>query len=440
MKTDLSDKIVSFFRLPFSFIFALTFSLTAPPFCFAQVLSTQTPITVRTNIFPLDRIVLKNGKEYRGIIRHEKDGEIELLVERKWFKKRFKTQYKKIEKREKFEIVKMKEYYLSRLNRWEKDLKQHSFSAELNYYLKEQISKISEISSDMRPLFCRLKIPKKRIRKTELSPPAAKRVAGIAWKHQLHSVGDHKIRTLLIKLKKKGVDVKFEKFDHGGELIYDLPSDRQWEFKKAIIRYELVKGRRFQNVGDRFFGEDQPLQLKDVIETFIKNLPKTSVKQDIGSLPVANHESALEKRSWWKGIHKTLEKEWAGSENTKIPTCIYISRQSPASNSNGVSIESVLVVRTKDGKWNVCHRFESYSNPKEVKNQYIEFLRKDKGIKKAILAGESLGITGDLEINQALRFGAMVHIASQKSKDVLRKFLELHSKHIEVPVGVPDRP
>lgn len=376
----------------------------------------------------VDRIVLKTGRTIRGaVLRQERNGSLSMAVAREWLQQHNPDLLARLTKGESATERQAREQLRDRLK---KELVGAAESSRLAFFLSKELERVErELARTERsesPQFVRLDLQREEMTTVARAVPERQRVALWAWERRLAGAESRDANDLARELKTRGVDVNQPAPDLSDRLPVHLQGDREWAARLALVTYAMGEPLDFQGTGDvlvrtsgaRGAAEMGPLIVK-MLRSQIDALTKELTSE--GRTAPVNPEAA---NDWVKPAIQEAERLDA-LEFRATRVDLQLERRQ-------VVVQTAFVVRFDERDWETIWSAQ-HSEQVRPRAEAEARIASDPQVKASLDLMKNLGIGGEEQIQQAIRFGAATMAAQQGADNRFYEFRDRLLKRLDGP-------
>ncbi len=377
----------------------------------------------------LDVVMLSSGTRFYGVVIQNDDQAVKCVVEREWFRNQHPKLYQEqlqIEKRN-YETIKAE--LVRRVDDWIEDRKTDK---DLVLFLEDERRRIAqdENAEDLEnKRFLVVEIPAAELNKVVVQTPAQRRIAAVAWKHNMKNVSVQKADVLLRQLKRKKIDVENETVDFSAEIPAMRQSDRQWNARVAIIEFEYRQPLEYQGNSKMMLRKGDKQNIGLLIGEMLGNQRLDMTKQIAKELGLRDFdepaESKDDNKKWWKKATEEAEKEGFRG--------VLVSRLDQNIQSPEVKVETRFLAMVQPGQWEIIGTFSDKANVNDQDPDEAKGLLQDPRIKSVVEMIELTGLGDKSLLDKALRHGAATGKAMNAAGQQFFNFKKQYIERVDSP-------
>lgn len=413
--------------LVFVFTFAFVF-VTLSLISLASAMAWQaTEQTVPTSRRAVESLVV-NGELFVGILWSQSDESISIVVEREWLKRQHADRFNLFVDQEAKRLAPILESYENRFNRWIEEVNgrpnQEGFVKDLEVE-RDRIAEENASDPLQRKRFMLLSFDRKTVDKIKKQPEGKKRVAALAWEHNLDNVSNRSADDLTKALREKNVDVKNSLFDLSAEMPAAELTDRQWSIRKGIYEFEFTGELEFQGEGDQLFRVAENVDMNQVLAKMMGNAQMNSLDKLGRELGLPEFTQQAEK-DWSKEVTSIADAEGR--------RCVLVKRITDTLDSDLVTVEATLLVKLDNQRWEKVATTMGNSRLSTQTDRQLDDVRNDPRVKSTLDAVARLGLGGNPSLlEQAIRKGSATSVATKQASDKIELIIGQNTRHLESP-------
>jgi hypothetical protein len=374
----------------------------------------------------VDSIKTSERQLYGFTLGMRADKSIDCAIDRKWLEATYPKVVAEMDANEDKTVQDLKQLRIDRLKAWIKDRDKDQY-IRLKIYLEGQLETLEAFQpTTERSEFILLNIEPAKLVRLIPAKPENRRIAGVAFKHNIKDVTTTSTMVLERKLKELGVDPKNETFDLSTKLPkFVRESEKQWSIRQALVEHEVHEAVELQGTGNMLMGpEDRPdpmvlikgMQSTQGLDMF-RELAK-EMRLDIGEKMQAD-----EKEQWRKiAIEKAEKKNSRGVLVLRLQQNLY---------AGASKVSATFLVKGSDDKWFDVYHSEHENDGSKASSEELDKMRSDPTIQRLLPMIEALG--GKEQIEFALRKGAATQLAMSEAREKFSEFKSTYSRDILSP-------
>jgi hypothetical protein len=352
-----------------------------------------------------DQVVLRNGVKLRGVLFEQSDKSVTLLVASKWLS----TTNAKLHQSSRRETIDAHQAGLEQLVRRLKAEPPPAAEA-LALYFKQQLEDAQDEwnkADDFDPEFLWLTLSMKEVVRVEAATPEHRQLLTWAWAEGLDRAESRSMDELSRDLKARNVSP----IGWPLPLIERLPAreqtDNEWAARYALVEYALGTRFDFQGTGDVLVraGKEAQADAGPLLVDLLKQQLQSQLGDLLGERPAKNGGNNGAKA---ESLAKAIQTAESEKRNAFRAT-----RLEFASDLQQASVTTQFVVRLADGSWRTVFQHTERADAKQVRPEIEKRIQDDPQVKRVLDLTRQLGVAGDGQIQQAIRFGAATMTAQQ---------------------------
>jgi hypothetical protein len=377
----------------------------------------------------VDMVTLKSGKHLRGAIVHSsQDGSLTMAVSRDWLRKLSPDLYERLTKTEaNVRLVALKQLRI----RIDQSLVGVPDDSRLAAFLRSEGKRTERMliaaASHDEPQFIWLDLTRKEVAKIRPASAGNRRIAGWSWFERLANVEIRDGSDLMNELRRKGIDPEQTLPDFSDRFPIRMQNDREWGARLALVVYALDKPLDFQGTGDQLVQADRTPNAKDTAPLIAKVLG--------GQVDTLVKDLLSERRSTALGVESPddwLKSAYAQAGQQKAPA-FRATRVELNLGGRQASVHSVFAVHMDKGEWKVVWSDRATADGTKERAAIESTIANDPQVKSALANLQSLGVSADSQIRQAIRFGGATMAAQQTVDSRFFEFEGPFLQHLDGP-------
>ncbi len=405
-------------------------ALTAVAFCTATCCTAtceaQLP-QVSNSRLGVDSVTLTSGERLYGfILDQHSDRSVEFAVDRNWLQSTYPTLAADFVKFDNQRTQRIYEQKVQRIQRW---MDARRDDQGLLIFLEKELAKFEFLKSDANDSkwFVRIALTADAYREMVIQPPERRKIAGLAWQHQLDSPTTTPVSLLEKQLVAKGIDLKTAKVNLVEQVSPAEENDRQWAARKAIVEYQHRKSLEYQGTGSVLLRKSQSPDLGALVGQMLGSGGGLDAISQLGAeLGLPEFKRPQASSDWWKQATGDAEREgFCG---------VLITRMQQSQLSSEVVVELSFFAMEKPGEWIVAKQLKTTANADQQTAERLQQIQSDPQIKTVLDTLEGLGLSKDQSlIHQALQHGAATQQALQNAQGLFNEFLLQYTRNLDGP-------
>ena len=376
----------------------------------------------------VDSVKLESGKRLYGFVLQQRpDRSLLFATDRNWLKQTHPSLLEEFSKLEGEKIKAASQQRVARIETW---LAERPDDRGLVSFLDHELARSEDALKE--PLdqkkFIAVELTPTTYRELNIQPADRRKIAGLAFQHELESVTTSPVSQLKKRLIEAGVDVESEAVElsqHVTSIVNE--SDKQWAARKAIVEHLLRKPIEFQGTGTTFIrNSDKPdpaALIAQLMGSSVGSDPISQLGAELG-LPEFKRPEA-KGDSWWRASAKEAEKDGFRG--------FTIVRLEQNSFNPVVRVESYFFAMERPGVWFQVAKFVGTANANEQNANHIKSIQDDPQVKSVLDTLQGLGLGNQTMIDQALRHGAATQQALQDASGQLNAFISSNARELDSP-------
>jgi hypothetical protein len=371
----------------------------------ALVLCSLTATTDAADRVAGDHIVLRNGSKLRGVLFEQSDKSVTLLVSAKWLS----TTNTKLHQSSRPETVAANksglEQAVQRLKA-EPPPAGEAVAAFLKQQLEDAQVELAK-ADDFEPEFLWLTLPMKEVARVDAATPEHRQLLTWAWAEKLDRAEARSADDLSRDLKARNVSPIGWPLPFIERLPVREQTDNEWAARRALVEYALGTRLDFQGTGDVLArtGRDAQADAGPLLVELLRQQLQSQFGDLLGERPAKNgRDKAAKSESLAKAIQTAESEKRSGFRATRLEL---------ASDLQQATVTTQFVARLADGSWRTVFQHTERADAKQARPEIEKRIQDDPQVKKVLDLTRQLGVAGDGQIQQAIRFGAATMTAQQ---------------------------
>ena len=184
-------------------------------------------------------------------------------------------------------------------------------------------------------------------------------------------------------------------------------TDNEWAARRALVEYAIGSRLDFQGTGDVLArtGKEAQADAGPLLVELLKQQLQSQFGDLLGERPAKNgRDNAAKAESLAKAIQTAESEKRNGFRVTRLELAIELQQ---------ASVTTQFVARLADGSWRTVFQHTERADAKQARPDIEKRISDDPQVKKVLELTRQLGVAGDGQIQQAIRFGAATMIAQQ---------------------------
>lgn len=352
-----------------------------------------------------DQVLLRNGSKLRGVLFEQSDKSVTLLVSAKWLS----VTNAKLHQSSRRETMAAHEAGLEQLVRRLKAEPPHAVEA-IALYFKQQLENAQDEwnkADDFDPEFLWVTLAPKEVARVEATTQEHRQLLTWAWSEGLDRAEARSVEDLSRDLKARNVSPVGWPLPFIERLPAREQTDNEWAARRALVEYGLGSRLDFQGTGDVLVraGKEAQADAGPLLVDLLKQQLQSQLGDLLGERPAKNGgNNAAKTESLAKAI-QTAESE---KKNAFRATRLEL-----ATDLQQASVTTQFVVRLPDGSWRTVFQHTERADANKARPEIEKRIQDDPQVKRVLDLTRQLGVVGDGQIQQAVRFGAATMTAQQ---------------------------
>ncbi len=374
----------------------------------------------------VDLVKLESGKRLYGFALIQRpDRSVQFAVERKWLKGTHPGLYDEFAQLERDRFAAVRQQRIDRIEAWIAD---RPDDRGLLAFLDHELARFQDATEDelQRKRFLIVELTQPEYRELVIQPPDRRKVAGLAFQHELDAVNITPASQLKKQLVEAGVDIESEEVDLSKEVAATVTeSDRQWSARRAIVEHVLRAQIEFQGTGSVFVRKSETPDASALIAQMmgggLGSDPISQIGAELGLPEFKKREDRSD--GWWKRSAEQAERDGFRG--------VTITRLEQNALSSIVRVETHFFAMEKPGEWFRVANFVGSANTAEVDAEKVKRIAEDPQVKSILDTLQGIGLANQSLIDQALRHGAATDKALQDASGEFNAFMSKHARELD---------
>ena len=356
-----------------------------------------------------DHITLRNGSKLRGVLFEQSDKSVTLLVSAKWLS----TTNAKLHQTARQQTVAAHEAGLEQAVQRLKAEPPPAGEAVAAFFKQQLEDAQAELAKadDFEPEFLWLTLPTKEVARVEAATPEHRQLLTWAWSEGLDRAEARSVEDLSRDLKTRNVSPVGWPQPFVERLPAREQTDNEWAARRALMEYSLRARLDFQGTGDVLARTGKEAQadagplLVDLLRQQLQSQFGDLLGDLLGDRPAKNGgNNPAKAESLTKAIQTADTEKRNGFRVTRLELAIELQQ---------ATVTTQFVARLADGSWRTVFQHTERADAKQARPDIEKRIQDDPQVKKVLDLTRQLGVAGDGQIQQAVRFGAATMTAQQ---------------------------
>lgn len=353
-----------------------------------------------------DQIAMRNGSKLRGVLMEQSDKSLTLLVSAKWLS----AANAKLHQTARQHTIAANTAGLEQIVRRLKAEPPLVGNAALAAFLEQQLNTAKtelEKADDFDPEFLWLSLSMKDVARVEAASPEHRQLLTWAWTEGLDRAETRTAEELSRELKTRNVSPVGWPLAFVERLPAREQSDDEWAARRALVEYALGPRLDFQGTGDVLAraGKEAQADVGQLLVELLRQQLQSQLGDLLGERPAKNgRDNAAKSESLAKAIQTAESEKRSGFRVTRLEL---------AGDFQQTNVTTQFVARLADGSWRTIFQHTERADAKQVRPEIEKRIQDDPQVKKVLDLTRQLGVSGDDQIQQAIRFGAATMTAQQ---------------------------
>ncbi len=352
-----------------------------------------------------DHITLRNGSKLRGVLFEQSDKSVTLLVSAKWLS----TTNAKLHQTARPQTVDAHEAGLEQAVQRLKAEPPPAVEAVAAFFKQQLEDAQAELAKadDFEPEFLWLTLPMKDVARVDAATPEHRQLLTWAWAEGLDRAEARSVEELSRDLKARNVSPIGWPLPFVERLPAREQTDNEWAARRALVEYALGSRLDFQGTGDVLArtGKEAQADAGPLLVELLRQQLQSQFGDLLGERPAKNgRDNAAKAESLAKAIQTADTEKRNGFRVTRLDLAIELQQ---------ATVTTQFVARLADGSWRTVFQHTERADAKQARPDIEKRIQDDPQVKKVLDLTRQLGVAGDGQIQQAIRFGAATMTAQQ---------------------------
>ncbi len=374
-----------------------------------------------------DHVTLRNGAKLRGVLFENSDKSVTLLVSAKWL----------VVTNAKLHLTSRPQTIAANKSGLEQALRrlttepQPAGDAAIAAFLKQQLDDVqAELAKADKfdPDFLWLTLPMKDVARVDPATPEHRQLLTWAWAEGLDRAEARSVEELSRDLKAHNVSPVGWPLSFIERVPAREQSDNEWAARRALADYALGPRLDFQGTGDVLARAEREAQadVGQLLVDLLRQQLQSQFGDLLGERPAKNgRNNAAKTESLAKAIQTAESEKRNGFRVTRLEL---------ASDFQQASVTTQFVAQLADGSWRTIFQHTEREDAKQARPEIEKRIQDDPQVKKVLDLTRQLGVAGDGQIQQAIRFGAATMSAQQTCDREFTAFRDVYLPSLVKPI------
>ena len=365
-----------------------------------------------------DHLTLRNGSKLRGVLFEQSDKSVTVLVSAKWLSM---TNAKLHQTAQPQTVAAHKaglEQAVQRLTA-EPPPAGEAVAAFLKQQLEDAQAELDK-ADDFEPEFLWLTLPMKDVARVDAATPEHRQLLTWAWAEGLDRAEARSVEDLSRDLKARSVSPVGWPLPFIERLPAREQTDNEWAARRALVEYALGSRLDFQGTGDVLArtGKEAQADAGPLLVELLRQQLQSQFGDLLGERPAKNgRDNAAKAESLAKAIQTADTEKRNGFRVTRLDLAIELQQ---------ATVTTQFVARLADGSWRTVFQHTERADAKQARPEIEKRIQDDPQVKKVLELTRQLGVAGDAQIQQAIRFGAATMTAQQSCDREFATFRDVY--------------
>ena len=378
-----------------------------------------------------DQITLRNGSKLRGVLLEQSDKSVTLLVSAKWLS----ATNAKLHHSARQQTIDGNTTALEQAVRRLKAEPDAARNAALTAFLKQQLDDAEaelEKADDFDPEFLWLTLSMKEVARVDAATPEHRQLLTWAWSEQLDRAEARSADELSRELKGRNVSPIGWPLAFLERMPAREQGDDEWAARRALVEYAMGSRLDFQGTGDVLarVGKEAQADIGQLLVDLLRQQLQSQLGDLLGERPAKNgRDNGAKSESLTKAIQTAESEKKNGFRMTRLEL---------AGDFQQATVTTQFVARLADGSWRTTFQHTARGDANQARPEVEKRIQDDPQVKKVLDLTRQLGVSGDAQIQQAIRFGAATMTAQQTSDREFAAFRDVYLPSLlkpALPVG-----
>lgn len=392
----------------------------------AVILAAVTSVAHAADRLAGDHITLRNGSKLRGVLFEQSDKSVTLLVSAKWLS----TTNAKLHQTSRPQTVVAHmaglEQAVRRLTAEPPPVGDAAVAAFLKQQLEDAQTELAK-ADDFEPEFLWLTFSMKEVARVDAATPEHRQLLTWAWAEGLDRVESRSVEELSRDLKARNVSPIGWPLPFIERLAAREQTDNEWAARQALVDYALGPRLDFQGTGDVLArtGKEAQADAGPLLVELLRQQLQSQFGDLLGERPAKNgRDNAAKSESLAKAIQTAESEKRSGFRVTRLDLAIELQQ---------ATVTTQFVARLADGSWRTVFQHTERADAKQARPEIEKRIQDDPQVKKVLDLTRQLGVAGDGQIQQAIRFGAATMTAQQTCDREFAAFRDVYLPSLVKP-------
>lgn len=373
-----------------------------------------------------DHVALRNGSKLRGVLFERSETSVGLLVSAKWLSV---TNAKLHQSSRPQTIAANKaglEQTVRRLAADPLPIGDAAVSAFLKQQLEDLRAELEKVDK-FEPELLWLTLPVKDVVRFEATTMEHRQLLTWAWTEKLDRAEVRSVDDLLRELKAVNVSPVGWPLPFIERLPVREQTDDEWAARRALVEYALGSRLDFQGTGNLLAraGKEAQADIGQLLVDLLRKQLQSQLGDLLGERPSKNGQDNTAKNdSLAKAIQTAESEKRNGFRATRLEF---------ASDFQQATVTTQFVARLADGSWRTIFQHTERADAKQARPEIEKRIQDDPQVKKVLDLTRQLGVAGDGQIQQAIRFGAATMTAQQNCDREFAAFRDVYMPSLAKP-------
>lgn len=365
-----------------------------------------------------DHVALRNGSKLRGVLFEQSDKSVTLLVSAKWLS----VTNAKLHQMSRPQTVATHkaglEQAVQRLKA-EPPPAAEAIGAFLKQQLEDAEAELTK-ADKFEPDFLWLTLPMKDVARVDAATSENRQLLAWAWAEGLDRAEARAVDDLSRELKARNVSPVGWPLPFVERLPVREQTDNEWAARRALVEYVLGSRLDFQGTGDVLAraGKEAQVDLGLLLVDLLRKQLQSQFGDLLGERPARNgRDNTAKSESLAKAIQTAESEKRNGFRATRLEF---------ANDLQQAAVTTQFVARLADGSWRTIFQHTQRADAEQVRPEIEKRIQNDPQVKKVLDLTRQLGVSGDAQIQQAIRFGAATMTAQQNCDREFAAFCDIY--------------
>lgn len=356
-----------------------------------------------------DLVTLRNGAKLRGVLFEQSDKSITLLVSEKWLATTNAKLHPPTRQQNVADHKAGLEHAVRRLKSMQPPFANPAVAAFLTQQLEDVEAELAK-ADRWEPEFLWFTLSMKEVGRVEAATTEHRKLMAWAWTEQLERSETRSAEDLSREFAARNVSPVGWPMPLIERLSAREQSDDEWAVRLALADYALGKRLDFQGTGNALARAGEEIRPADAGQLLVELL-RNQLKSQLGDLlnegkPARNAfgDDVVRAESLKKAIQIAETENRIGFRVTRLDL---------VNDFQSAIVTTKFVARVPNGSWRTVFEHTERADAKHARPEIERRIQDDPQVKQVLDLTRQLGLVAEVQIQQAIRFGAATMTAQQ---------------------------